>query len=207
MLYNWRHRRGVEQELMRRGLQPCDDEARALEEAFTRLASGHGGVEPRRYVVTRCFKRPTGRGLVYRFTVVDETHAVDGRNDRNTVGAAYDAYLLRLPNGAPPVRGPVSLALCPSGPSAFRAVMAGLAAKSPLGLPLVVPDGGQILAAWGETSRPLDEIVPRSIQERLASSADIGVLSAHFHEGQAAFTVNPHRRYVEPQLDWIVEWL
>jgi len=45
------------------------------------------------------------------------------------------------------------------------------------------------------------------MQERLVRSADIGVLSAHFRGGQAAFTVNPHRQYVEPQLNWIVEWM
>ena len=205
MIFNYRHRRSVEQELIRRGLQPCEDEAPALRDAFTGLAGGHGGIAPRRYTISRCFKRATGRGMVYRFSVLDESHA-DDRPDRNTVGAAYDAYLLRLPNGDQLIPHPVSLALCPSGPSAFRAVMAKLVAANPLGAPLVVPDGSQILAAWGQTSRPLDEVVPRAMQERLVRSADIGVLSAHFHGGQAAFTVNPQRRFVEPQLNWLVEW-
>jgi hypothetical protein len=206
MVFNHRHRRSVEQELIRRGLQPCEDEAPALQKAFTGLASGHGGVAPGRYTVSRCFKRATGRGMVYRFSVLDESHVDDGP-DRNSVGAAYDAYLLRLPNGDQLTRGPVSLALCPSGPSAFRAVMAKLAAANPLGAPLAVPDDSRILAAWGETSRPLDELVPRAMQERLVRSADVGVLSAHFQGGQAAFTVNPQRRWVEPQLNWIVEWM
>jgi hypothetical protein len=85
--------------------------------------------------------------------------------------------------------------------------MAKLAEANPLGAPLGVPDGGQILTAWGAASGPLDAVVPRAMQERLVRGADAGVLSAHFRGGEAAFTVNPHRRFVEPQLNWIVQWM
>ena len=82
----------------------------------------------------------------------------------------------------------------------------GLAAAEPFGQPLAVPDGGQILAAWGETRRPLDEVVSAATRERLVRGAEVGVLSAHFREARAAFTVNPQQKMVEPQWSWIVDW-
>jgi hypothetical protein len=204
MLYNARHRRAVERELVRRGLRPCEEEAPVLQETFTRLAGGHGGVPPRRYEVSRCFKRATGRATVYRFSVLDRSHDAD--HDRNVVGAAYDAYLLHLPDGTRVTPTPVSIMLSPRVPRAIRTVMARLAAAEPFGHPLAVPDDGQILAAWGETGRPLDEVVSAATQERLVRGAEVGVLSAHFREARAAFTVNPQQRMVEPQWSWIVDW-
>jgi hypothetical protein len=205
MVYNARHRRAVEQELLRRGLEPCEDEAPALQKEFTSLAGGHGGTPPRRYAVSRCFKPATGRGMVYRFSVLDRSHD-DEAPDRNHVGAAYDAYLIHLPKGTRVTPSPVSVMLSPRMPSALRAAMAGLAKAEPFGMPLVVPEDGQILAAWGEASRPLDEVVPRATQERLVGGAEVGVLSAHFTADRAAFTVNPQLRMVEPQWRWIVDW-
>lgn len=208
MVLNGRHRRGVERELLRGGFVACEEEARALEDVFTTLAGGHGDAPRRRYVVARCFRRPTGRSTVYRFRVLDQTHA-DDHPDRNTVGASFDAFLLDLPNGGEITRGPVSLMLLPTGPSVLRGVMAQIAAASPLGAPLILPNGSRpiaILAAWGETSRPLDEVVPQATQDRLARGADTGVLFAHFHGARAAFTVNPHRRLLERQWSWIAEW-
>jgi hypothetical protein len=156
-------------------------------------------VAPRRYEVSRCFKRTTGRGTVYRFSVLDRSHAED--HDHNVVGAAYDAYLLHLPAGTQVTPSPVSIMLSPRAPRAIRAVMAGLAAAS-LRAAVACRMAGRF--SWGETRRPLDEVVSAATQERL--SAVRGRRALALPPARATFAVNPQRKMVEPQWSWIVDW-
>lgn len=202
-------RRAGEERLRALGFEPCDAEAPGLLEAYTRLAGGHGAGETSRFQLARCFKRPAGRGFVYRFTAADLSVPQAHDPDRSAVAPTSDVYLLDLGARASAVLQPCSVFLATIKSRFFKGLLAQMFEARPPGQKLALPADSEapFLAAFGAASGSLDEHLGKPLLELTARAAEAGFFAAHFGAGKVALEAPDGVRAVDEHWNAVADWL
>jgi hypothetical protein len=202
-------RRAGEARLRTLGFEPCDSEAERLREKYTRLAGGYEGGESRRFEVARCFRKPTGKGAVYRFSAAEVGLPESNDPRRASVAPVSDVYLIDLGARASALREPCSVFLAQLRDGFFRKVLAQVLAARPLGRKLELSglSAEPILAAFGAAAGRLEEHLGRPLLELTAASAGAGFFAVHFGAGQVALEAPGGMRAVDAQWNAVQDWL
>lgn len=201
------HNRSIERRLEARGFEPCDEESSSLENAWRALSASDSSQEVR---LVRCTRRGGGRSRVHHFTV--RTRPVDsgGVDERPNPGASYPAYMFDLRDPASQSRGAVTLYVLPPGSTVLRKLLAGVIGLGESRPRLEVgahPWSASIVAAHGETAGRLDDVVPASVQQKLARATDHGFFIIHMRDGKAGFATLSNHRDMDSQLTYLAEWV
>ncbi len=199
-------RGSVRRRLEALGFVPCDGEAGGLTELWHALTGSTGA---RRNVrLSSCLGRASGSGRLHHVDVLDLTHR-DDREDRANVGASWSAYLFDLRDAKSLHAASVVLYVA-QGSGLMRNWLRRLIEIDPPGAALEVgahPWASRFVGAYGAKPGRLDELVPPTVQERLARAADHGFFVIHLALGKAAFSVLPGRRDVDREWAYLAEWV
>lgn len=202
-LWNFSHRRSIEQRLAAQGFETCDAEAPVLERVWRALAERDTSQE---LSLVHCRRR----GTLYHFTVRERP--VEGRTSDETAnpGTSYPAYLFDVRDPDSLSRGAVTLYVLPPGSKVLRKLLAGVIDLAELRPSLEIgthPWSASIVAAHGDTAGALDDVVPAAVQEKLARAAAHGFFITHLGNGKAAFAALENHRDVDVQIAYLSEWV
>lgn len=204
-----RARRAAEERLQAIGFVPCDSEAPALLDTYTRLARGHLPGADTEFQVARCFKRPAGAGFVYRFTATDLSRRKPRADDSAPVAPVSDVYLLDLGARAKAVLRPCSLFLSNLRGGLVHGFLAKLLATQPLGHKLELPaqHSSSFLAAFGAVQGKLEEHLGAPLVDLAAQAAQAGFFAAHFGAGKAALEAPDGMHDVDAHWNTLADWV
>lgn len=206
-LWNFSHGRSIERRLAAQGFEPCDAEAQSLEGVWRALTKLDASQELR---LVHCRRRAAARGMLYHFTVRERPIGEQGINDTANPGASCPAYLFDLQDSDSLSRGAVTLHVLPPGSRVLRKVLAGVIDIGESRHRLEVgthPWSASIVAAHGNAAGGLDDVMPATVQEKLARAAAHGFFIIHLGNGKAAFAALSNHRDVDLQIAYLAEWI
>jgi hypothetical protein len=120
------------------------------------------------------------------------------------------AYLFCLRDPPAVSRGAVTLHILPPGSAVMRKLIAGvidIAEPRPRLNVGTHPWSDSIVAAHGDDAGKLDDVVPASVQQKLARATELGFFIVHVGHGKAAFVALPNHRDVDLQLSYLADWV
>jgi hypothetical protein len=202
-LWKFSHGRSIERRLAAQGFETCDAEALSLERAWRALAGREASQELR---LVHCRRR----GTLYHFTVRERPSEGGTSDETANPGASYPAYLFDVRDPDSLSRGAVTLYVLPPGSKVVRKLLAGVIDIAESRPRLEVgshPWSASIVAAHGNATGTLDDLVPAAVQEKLARAAAHGFFITHLGHGKAAFAALANHRDVDLQIAYLAEWV